>query len=65
MIDSNLLNHAVAGRNHTFSAMNNVRLFDSYYTFFGKIYGQWDNSWGDYLDMFYGAVYLGWSGSWG
>ena len=29
-------------------------------TFFGKIYGQWDNSWGDDLDMFYGLGYLGW-----
>lgn len=34
-------------------------------TFFGKIYGQWDNSWGDDLDMFYGLGYLGWNGSWG
>lgn len=64
-IESNVLNHAVAGRNHTVSAMTHVRLFDSDYTFFGKIYGQWDNSWGDDLDMFYGAGYLGWSGSWG
>lgn len=54
-IESNVLNHAVAGRNHTVSAMTHVRLFDSDYTFFGKIYGQWDNSWGDDLDMFYGA----------
>lgn len=61
-IESNVLNHAVAGRNHTVSAMTHVRLFDSDYTFFGKIYGQWDNSWGDDLDMFYGAGYLGWSG---
>lgn len=45
-IESNVLNHAVAGRNHTVSAMTHVRLFDSDYTFFGKIYGQWDNSWG-------------------
>ncbi len=64
-IESNVLNHAVAGRNHTVSAMTHVRLFDSDYTFFGKIYGQWDNSWGDDLDMFYGAGYLGWSRSWG
>lgn len=43
--ESNVLNHAVAGRNHTVSAMTHVRLFDSDMTFFGKIYGQWDNSW--------------------
>lgn len=43
--ESNVLNHSVAGRNHTVSAMTHVRLFDSDYTFFGKIYGQWDNSW--------------------
>ena len=61
-IESNVLNHAVAGRNHTVSAMTHVRLFDSDYTFFGKIYGQWDNSWGDDLDMFYGLGYLEWSG---
>ncbi len=63
--ESNVLNHAVAGRNHTVSAMTHVRLFDSNMTFFGKIYGQWDNSWGDDLDMFYGLGYLGWNGSWG
>lgn len=40
--ESNVLNHAVAGRNHTVSAMTHVRLFDSNMTFFGKIYGQWD-----------------------
>lgn len=56
--ESNVLNHAVAGRNHTVSAMTHVRLFDSDMTFFGKIYGQWDNSWGDDLDMFYGFGYL-------
>ncbi|MGS9140275.1 outer membrane protein OmpK, partial [Salmonella enterica subsp. enterica serovar Infantis] len=61
----NVLNHAVAGRNQTVSAMTQVRLFDSDYTFFGKIYGQGDNSWGDDLDMFYGAGDFGWSGSWG
>lgn len=60
--ESNVLNHAVAGRNHTVSAMTHVRLFDSNMTFFGKIYGQWDNSWGDDLDMFYGLGYLGWNG---
>ena len=59
-IESNVLNLAVAGRNHTVSAMTHVRLFDSDYTFFGKIYGQWDNSWGDDLDMFYGLGYLEW-----
>lgn len=52
--ESNVLNHSVAGRNHTVSAMTHVRLFDSNYTFFGKLYGQWDNSWSDDLDMFYG-----------
>ncbi len=62
--ESNVLNHAVAGRNHTVSAMTHVRLFDSNMTFFGKIYGQWDNSWGDDLDIFYGLGYLGWNGSW-
>lgn len=63
--ESNVLNHTVAGRNHTVSAMTHVRLFDSDMTFFGKIYGQWDNSWGDDLDMFYGFGYLGWNGEWG
>ncbi len=63
--ESNVLNHAVAGRNHTVSVMTHVRLFDSDMTFFGKIYGQWDNSWGDDLDMFYGFGYLGWNGEWG
>lgn len=63
--ESNVLNHPIAGRNHTVSAMTHVRLFDSDYTFFGKIYGQWDNSWGDDLDLFYGLGYLGWQGSWG
>lgn len=63
--ESNVLNHSVAGRNHTVSAMTHVRLFDSSYTFFGKLYGQWDNSWGDDLDMFYGLGYLGWTGNWG
>lgn len=64
-IESNVLNHSVAGRNHTVSAMTHVRLFDSDYTFFGKIYGQWENTWGDDLDMFYGLGHLGWSGDWG
>lgn len=64
-IESNVLNHSVAGRNHTVSAMTHVRLFDSDYTFFGKIYGQWENTWGDDLDMFYGLGYLGWTGEWG
>ncbi|MCL5498436.1 hypothetical protein M5Y49_06990 [Escherichia coli] len=63
--ESNVLNHAVAGRNHTVSAMTHVRLFDSDYTFFGKLYGQWDNAWSDDLDMFYGLGYLGWQGKWG
>lgn len=40
--ESNVLNHSVAGRNHTVSAMTHVRLFDSNYTFFGKLYGQWE-----------------------
>ena len=62
---SNVLNHSVAGRNHTVSAMTHVRLFDSNYTFFGKLYGQWENTWGDDLDMFYGLGYLGWTGNWG
>ena len=35
--ESNVLNHAVAGRNHTVSVMTHVRLFDSDMTFFGKI----------------------------
>lgn len=63
--ESNVLNHSVAGRNHTVSAMTHVRLFDSNYTFFGKLYGQWENTWGDDLDMFYGLGYLGWTGNWG
>lgn len=63
--ESNVLNHSVAGRNHTVSAMTHVRLFGSDYTLFGKIYGQWENTWGDDLDMFYGLGYLGWSGKWG
>lgn len=63
--ESNVLNHSVAGRNHTVSAMTHVRLFDSDYTLFGKLYGQWENTWGDDLDMFYGLGYLGWSGKWG
>lgn len=63
--ESNVLNHAVEGRNHTVSAMTHVRLLDSDYTFFGKLYGQWDNSWSDDLDMFYGLGYLGWTGKWG
>lgn len=45
--------------------MTHVRLFDSNYTFFGKLYGQWENTWGDDLDMFYGLGYLGWTGNWG
>lgn len=44
--ESNVLNHSVAGRNHTVSAMTHVRLFGSDYTLFGKIYGQWENTWG-------------------
>jgi hypothetical protein len=60
--ESNVLNHSVEGRNHTVSAMAHVRLFDSDYSFFGKLYGQWDNSWSDDLDMFYGLGYLGWQG---
>ena len=63
--ESNVLNHSVAGRNHTVSAMTHVRLFDSNYTFFGKLYGQWENTWGEDLDMFYGLGYLGWTGNWG
>lgn len=63
--ESNVLNHSVSGRNHSISAMTHVRLFDSDYTFFGKLYGQWDNSWSDDLDMFYGLGYLGFSGKWG
>ncbi|AUO65896.1 hypothetical protein WM46_14630 [Citrobacter freundii complex sp. CFNIH2] len=63
--ESNVLNHSVAGRNHTVSAMTHVRLFDSNYTFFGKLYGQWENTWGDDLDMFYGLGYLGCTGNWG
>lgn len=63
--ESNVLNHSVAGRNHTVSAMTHVRLFDSNYTFFGKLYGQWENTLGDDLDMFYGLGYLGWTGNWG
>ncbi|EOI1001425.1 outer membrane protein OmpK [Citrobacter amalonaticus] len=63
--ESNVLNHSVAGRNHTVSAMTHVRLFDSNYTFFVKLYGQWENTWGDDLDMFYGLGYLGWTGNWG
>ncbi|MBC6532875.1 outer membrane protein OmpK [Citrobacter amalonaticus] len=63
--ESNVLNHSVAGRNHTVSAMTHVRLFDSNYTFFGKLYGQWENTGGDDLDMFYGLGYLGWTGNWG
>jgi|UniRef100_A0A8H9YXW4 hypothetical protein len=60
--ESNVLNHAVEGRNHVLSAQTHIRLFDSDFSFMGKLYGQFENTWGDELNMMYGLGYLGWSG---
>ena len=43
--ESNVLNHAVEGRNHVLSAQTHIRLFDSDFSFMGKLYGQFENTW--------------------
>lgn len=60
--ESNVLNHPVEGRNHVMSAQTHIRLLGSDFSVMGKLYGQFENTWGDELNMMYGFGYLGWSG---
>ena len=43
--ESNVLNHPVEGRNHTVSALAHIRFFNSDFSFMGKVYGQFENTW--------------------
>lgn len=63
--ENNVLNHDISGQNYVLSAQTHIRLFSSDVSLMGKLYGQFDNTWGDDLDMMYGLGYLGLSGKWG
>ncbi len=49
--ENNVLNHDISGQNYVLSAQTHIRLFSSDVSLMGKLYGQFDNTWGDDLDM--------------
>lgn len=58
--ESNVLNHAVEGRNHVTQFLGHYRpLEDSNFSLMGKLYMTMENQFGDELNMMYGIGYLG------